>query len=285
MTKYTQQMLRLWLFLMMGGLIPLQGLSASQSTATAQATSGSAQQKRLQQVSQQAPQQIDDATQARIVAKLRAKGFYPKVIKEISIALWHPKLQLYQMMDQQLRSYFLSADLTQILVSDLYEFSDEGRLINIAEQQRSQVRAIMLDAVAESSMIIFKPEQSKAVVYVFSDIDCGYCRKLHQQMDEYLAYGIEIRYLAYPRAGMGSPSFDKAVAVWCSEHRQQAMTMAKNGKKVIERSCDHPVAEHFMLGNRIGVAGTPAIFFHGQSIPGYVPPAKLAQYLGLSKFQ
>ena len=129
-------------------------------------------------------------------------------------------------------------------------------------------------------MIVFEPEKIEHTITVFTDIDCGYCRKLHQQMDGYNDLGIRIRYMAFPRAGIDSASFDKAADVWCAKDRHQAMDDAKDGIKVSAKSCDNPVKAQYELGRKIGVKGTPALFLEsGQMLPGYVPPKRLKQLL------
>jgi thiol:disulfide interchange protein DsbC len=115
---------------------------------------------------------------------------------------------------------------------------------------------------------------------VFTDIDCGYCRKLHSQIKDYDRQGIQIRYLFYPRAGMDSESARKAEAVWCAKDRHQAMSDAKRGKSVSYRRCDNPVREHYLLGQAVGVTGTPALVLeNGELIPGYIPPNRLRRLL------
>lgn len=143
------------------------------------------------------------------------------------------------------------------------------------------------------SSINFKPQgKAKAVVYVFTDVDCGYCRKLHSQMHAYNEggqqkpgyndLGIEIRYLAYPRAGIPSPSADKLISAWCAKDKQAAMTKLKADETVPNATCDNPVATQFQLGGQLGVNGTPALFLpDGKLMPGYLPPEELARTLGI----
>lgn len=150
-----------------------------------------------------------------------------------------------------------------------------------------------LAAIDPKQSVIFKTKgKPKAVVYVFTDIDCGYCRRLHNQIHTYndggeqkpgyADLGIEIRYLAYPRAGIPSPSADKLISVWCSKDKQDAMTKLKNDQAVPNATCDNPVATQFQLGGQIGVNGTPALFLPGGKLmPGYLPPEELAKTLGI----
>jgi thiol:disulfide interchange protein DsbC len=123
-------------------------------------------------------------------------------------------------------------------------------------------------------------------VTVFTDIDCGFCRKLHADMSEYNKQDIRIRYLFYPRAGLGSESYDKAVSVWCADDRKAAMDTAKAGGAVPAKTCENPVAEHHALGQAMQLQGTPALLLEGgQMVPGYVPPDKLRTLLDQQRAQ
>ena len=134
----------------------------------------------------------------------------------------------------------------------------------------------MVGAVPLSKRIVFAPAKPKYKVTVFTDIDCGYCRKLHSQIAEYNKRGIEVDYLFFPRTGIGSPSYDKAVSVWCAKDRKAAFSAAKAGTDPKPLKCDNPVAEEFTLGTQIGVDGTPTIFApDGSKIGGYLSPDQL----------
>jgi len=111
---------------------------------------------------------------------------------------------------------------------------------------------------------------------VFTDVDCGYCRRLHQQIADYNSVGITVEYLFFPRAGPNTESFNQAIAVWCSADRNAALTKAKSGEKLEAKTCPNPIAEEFELGRRIGVSGTPAIIAEdGTQIGGYLPPEQM----------
>lgn len=151
---------------------------------------------------------------------------------------------------------------------------------NITETKRIELRKQALDALDETDLIIYEPVKTEHTITVFTDIDCGYCRKLHQEMADYNALGIRVRYMAFPRAGIDSESYDKAVDVWCAKDRKQAMTDAKNGKNVDSESCNTPIKAQYELGRRLGVNGTPALFLEsGEMLPGYVPPSRLKKIL------
>ena len=129
-------------------------------------------------------------------------------------------------------------------------------------------------------MIIFPASKPRHTLTVFTDIDCGYCRKLHSDIDKYNDEGITVRYLPFPRSGPDTPSYYKAVSVWCSDDRRAALTRAKAGQDVPNATCDNPVRASLALGHKLGVNGTPALILEdGHLLPGYVPPKKLAQVM------
>ena len=173
---------------------------------------------------------------------------------------------------------YITGDKRYLLKGEIVDLTTNQ---SVTEARRSSVRLQQMAQVKESEMIIFEPENPKHTITVFTDIDCGYCRKLHQEMDQMHALGIRVRYMFYPRMGPGSEGWAKAEAVWCSDDRQQALTDAKQGKKIVAPSCGAtPVAAEYEMGNRIGVRGTPAIMTEdGSLLPGYVPAAELAAYL------
>lgn len=150
----------------------------------------------------------------------------------------------------------------------------------ITENREQQLKHAVLQGLDEKDMIVYGDEDLPHTVTVFTDIDCGYCRKLHDQIGEYNKEGIRIRYLAYPRAGPGSPSERAAMAVWCSDDPREAMTKAKGGQSVPYRECDNPVREQYKLGQDFGISGTPALLLEdGDLVPGYVPPKRLRAVL------
>lgn len=148
------------------------------------------------------------------------------------------------------------------------------------ETQKAKLAAI--EALPDSDMIVFKAPNEKAHITVFTDVDCAYCRMLHKEVPKLNEMGITVRYLAYPRAGLGSDGYKKMVSIWCSDDPKAWLTKAKGGDNVPENTCVNPVADDYNLGNSIGVRGTPSIVLQdGQLIPGYLPADSLAKELGL----
>ena len=169
-----------------------------------------------------------------------------------------------------------------LLTGDLYEVS-ENEIVNLTEMQRNGERLAAIEALNPDDIISFAPAgETKKVVYAFTDIDCGYCRKLHDEVKDYTDLGIEIRYLAFPRAGVGSASFQKYVSAFCAADNKQSLTDAKAGREIPTLNCENPVAAQYELGRMLGVSGTPSLILDsGQMVPGYAPAADLARQLGL----
>ncbi len=177
---------------------------------------------------------------------------------------------------------YLSADGRFVMQGEIVNLSS---LENVTENRRAELRGKAIEALGEKNMVIFGPEGPvKHTVTVFTDIDCGYCRKLHTQMAAYNKEGIKVRYLWFPREGIGSESYNKAVSVWCASDQRDAMTKAKSGEKIESKTCDNPVKAEYELGQKLGVRGTPSIILEsGEMIPGYVSPTQLAQLLADNK--
>ena len=169
-----------------------------------------------------------------------------------------------------------------LFAGDMYQTTSAG-LLNLSSSKRQIRNMEKIAAIPEDQMIRFTPETVKATITVFTDVDCTYCRALHRDLEKNLAAGIEVRYLAYPRGGVNAESYGKMVSVWCSDDRSKAMTQAKNGQNIPEKTCDSPVLEHYELGNELGVTGTPALVFpDGRVIPGYLETERLAAMLNIN---
>ena len=166
-----------------------------------------------------------------------------------------------------------------VLIGDLLNTKDK---INVGETAQSARMSSLIADVPVDQMIVFGPEKPKRYVTVFTDIDCGYCRKLHNEVPELTKAGIQVRYLAFPRAGIGSDSHKKYVSVWCNSDQQSALTTAKSGGSVPTATCDNPVSDTYQLGQKVGVRGTPTIIFDDGTIaPGYLPSDTLIERLGV----
>jgi thiol:disulfide interchange protein DsbC len=171
--------------------------------------------------------------------------------------------------------FFLNGDLHR---------ADGADAINLTEERRSVGRREQMATVSVDDMVVFSPEgETLDYVSVFTDVTCFYCQKLHREVDQLNAKGIEVRYLAFPRGGIDSDGAKKLATAWCAEDQQTTLTELKAGVELPLNECaDNPIAAQYQLGKDLGVSGTPAIVTStGLMIPGYRPASDLAALLGL----
>jgi len=182
--------------------------------------------------------------------------------------------------------YEVISEMTVLYVSLDGKFATEGDIIdleekkNLTENTRNHVRNNAINGIGEKSMIVFAPDKPRHTITVFTDVDCHYCRKLHKEVPTLNDAGITVRYLAFPRAGIPSDTYNKMVSIWCAEDPRKAMTDAKNGKTIPTKECANPIQEHLALGGKVGVRGTPAIILEdGTLLSGYLPASRLEKLL------
>ena len=173
---------------------------------------------------------------------------------------------------------YVSSDGKFLISGDMYDIDTRT---NLTEAGRSDSRKKLLAKLDEKDMIVFAPATAKHTITVFTDVECGYCRKLHSEIEQINKLGVRVRYMAYPRAGPGTDDWQKMESVWCSKDRKSAITQAKQGSEVKTPSCGAtPIAKQYALGEQMGVRGTPAIFTAtGDYIGGYLPPQQLLEQL------
>jgi len=223
---------------------------------------------------------LDKAQLDKLRSKLEVPGVGLKVIGAQASEI--PGLVEVQLNDGPLVYSTLKGDF--FIVGDLYSVTPQG-YVNLAEKRRDGERAEKLAKVKRDDMIIFSPEgEPRAYITVFFDDTCFYCQKLHKEVPQLNKNGVEVRYLAYPRAGLSSAASKQLASAWCAENPQETLTKLTDKQSVPENVCeDNPVAAQFQLGQELGVRGTPAIITQsGQMIPGYQSADELMGTLGLN---
>lgn len=175
--------------------------------------------------------------------------------------------------------FYATSDGKYLFMGDLV---DMGAHTNLTEARRATIRMRLLDEVGEQNMIVMGPANPKRTLTVFTDVDCGYCAKFHLDVPALNKQGVKVRYLFYPRTGLHSESYKRAVAVWCAADRVKAIGVAKAGGKLDMKTCANPVEKHYRLGGRLDVNGTPTLFLDdGKILPGYIPAPRLLSMLGI----
>jgi thiol:disulfide interchange protein DsbC len=176
--------------------------------------------------------------------------------------------------------FYVTTDGKHVLVGDLLDTQNRR---NLSDVRRQALSAKIIDEIPEKNMIILGSKQARKTITVFTDVDCGYCRRLHvEDVPELTKQGVRVRYILFPRQGPGTETYNRSVSVWCAADRVKAVGEAKAGKQVAAKTCANPIDENLALVERLGVNGTPAIFLEdGRRLPGYVPAQKMLVMLGL----
>jgi thiol:disulfide interchange protein DsbC len=226
----------------------------------------------------------DSAVDAAVEEQLRTAFGDPAIGLDV-LGVEHSELPgLYRVEIDQGPVIYATADGGYFIVGDLYSVGASG-LVNLGEQRRSDARREAVAAVPVEDTIIFPAEgETQSYLTVFTDVSCFYCQKLHKEVPELNRRGVEVRYLAYPRQGVGSEGFRQLASAWCADDRQGTLTAFKNRETLEENVCPgNPIAQQFELGQQLGVRGTPAIITpEGEMIPGYRNAEDLAGILGLN---
>jgi thiol:disulfide interchange protein DsbC len=151
---------------------------------------------------------------------------------------------------------------------------------DLSEQSLASMRKDLLKKIPVSERIVFAPTNPKYTVSIFTDVECGYCRKFHSEIAEYNRQGIAVQYMAFPRMGLGSPDHKKMISVWCATDRRKALTDAKNERQIPAKDCKNTVSMQYDIGQRAGLTGTPMIIAEdGTTVGGYMPPQQLREAL------
>lgn len=216
----------------------------------------------------------DPAVVKALQANLSASGIEETIVSAVPTDMDG----MYWVTAEGLPSFFTDKSGQHIIQGQIIAVGN-GEPVDISAALVANTAREALKAVDKKEMIIYPAKgATKSVIYAFTDADCGYCRKLHEEMADINARGIEVRYLAWPRSQESVPKME---AIWCSQDRKAAMDQAKMGADVQAPSCSNPVQAHMALGARLGVRGTPAVFTEsGEQVGGYLPAAELAQAVG-----
>jgi thiol:disulfide interchange protein DsbC len=205
-------------------------------------------------------QKLSPAAKVETVSEVPGTGYYEAVVEG--------------------QILYVSADGANVFAGDLWRVDGHRNLTAI---RKNGLRREALEQFGAQNRIVFAAANPKHTVTVFTDFDCGYCRQMHRDIAEYNERGITVEYVLYPRGGLGSPSFAKAVSVWCATDRAQAFTLAKTGVDPAPATCENELERNLALGARVGVTGTPMVYDAQGGVGGYLPPDQLLARLDAVK--
>ena len=257
--------------MMMGALLVVVAAGCSNNAADATSNTGIVNSAEAKVSTAQVAADNDSAVVKALQANLKASGIEENILSAVPTDM----KDIYWVTASGLPSFFTDKSGKHIIQGQIIAVGAEAP-VDISGALVAKTAQEALKAVDKKDMITYPAKgETKSVVYSFTDADCPYCTKLHEEIDDINARGIEVRYLAWPRS---EGSIPKMEAIWCSEDRNAAMDQAKMGANVQAPSCNSPVKSQIELGMALGVRGTPAIFTEsGQQIGGYLPAAQLAQ--------
>lgn len=210
----------------------------------------------------------------------KLKQLLQQRLSEISISELKPAPipGLYEMVFGS-RVAYVSADGKYMFTGELIDLESRS---NLTAMRRGGLVSKSIETMGEANMIVIGPAKAKRTLTVFTDVDCPYCARLHNEVPKLTQAGVKVRYLLYPRAGKDTETYKRAIAVWCAKDRVKAVGVAKSGGKLEMKTCTNPVEEHVRLGHEVGVEGTPTLVLDdGRVLPGYAPAAELLALLGL----
>ncbi len=173
--------------------------------------------------------------------------------------------------------YYLTPDASYMMQGALI---DMDKQVNLTNQRKGSVHIGLINAMPEEKMVVFSPEEGKEAreITVFTDTSCPYCSKLHEEVEQLTDAGIKVRYLLYPRAGLGSSAHKELQSVWCADDQQAAMTAAKQRQPIDQKECVNPIEDHIALAQQVGLRGTPLIYLDsGEIVNGYRPADQLVK--------
>ena len=203
-----------------------------------------------------------------------------KAMPDVSIGEIKPSpiTGLYEVV-ADLQVIYVTADAKFLFMGDLV---DLGTRLNLSAVKRSGLIKHAVDAIGEDNMVVMGPANAKHSITVFTDVDCPYCAKLHLEVPQLVKEGVKVRYLLFPRAGVGSDTYNRSVAAWCSKEPAKAIGTLTAGGKIEMKTCANPVKQHYELGQTLRISGTPTIMLdNGKIVPGYMPAANLLSMLGI----
>lgn len=247
-------------------------IHAQETDAKPQANLGEALAEKVQQAAeQQATNDLPPAVEAALLRTFRSDVSSRAKVSPAPLAGFYEVILGSDV-------FYLSEDGKYLMVGDVRD-TYSGQ--NLTDATRNNLRKTALETMPEEKMVVFAPEgETRYTVNIFTDVDCPYCVKLHEEVPKLNEAGVKVRYLAYPRAGQGSKTYNTMVSVWCADDQQQAMTDAKARQAIEAKQCENPVQDQFILGQAMGVTGTPALILtDGELVPGYVPAERLLAYL------
>ena len=160
----------------------------------------------------------------------------------------------------------------------------EGDLIemktqrNLTRERVEELLAIDFKTLPLELAIKQVSGNGKRVMAVFEDPNCGYCKRLRAdlvKLDDVTIY-------TFPMAFLAADSESKARKALCAADKARAWNdlLLNNHVPGNAGTCDTPLAQVRDLAHKLGITGTPVLFFaNGKRLQGYAPPERFNRML------
>lgn len=176
---------------------------------------------------------------------------------------------------------YATADGKYLFIGNVVDIATKR---NLTAARMAKLQEVKWGSLPFSQAIkIVKGDGSRKLA-VFSDPDCPYCKRFENELTK--VDNVTIYTFLTPIQSLHPGAINIAKQIWCEKDRINAWHdyMLKGEKPKAAATCDNPVDENVVLGNRLGVSGTPTLIFeNGQRVPGMVPADKLETLLTAAK--
>lgn len=219
----------------------------------------------------------EEATQIEIIEIRRKLALIDKNIEKFNIE--KTPIDGYFKITNGNQKYYVDKDIKHMFLGDAVIFKD-GKPIVLNETLDQAQKRLFVQSLNEDDGIIFEAQNEKDRLYVFTDITCPFCNKLHQDIQKINEKGITLVYLPYPRAGLDS-NVEKALnKIWCKRTKEEYHIGTVSKKAYISNAINEPADPskcnkdftkyYFNVANSMGIAGTPFIINKkGKVLGGY----------------
>ena len=166
----------------------------------------------------------------------------------------------------------------------------EGHLVdtktgaNLTEDRISKLTAIDFATLPLKDAIVFKLGNGSRKLVVFSDPNCGYCKKFERELSQ--ISDVTVYTFLYPI--LGGDSSEKSRDIWCAKDNTKAwrdwMVEGTAPAKSIGQCDVAALQRNALMGRKHKVMGTPALVFEdGKRIPGAMAPEQIEKQLVVSR--
>ena len=164
----------------------------------------------------------------------------------------------------------------------------QGEIIELATgnsltaKRQEDINRIKWSELPQANSIKIVRGNGSRQIAVFSDPNCGYCKRLErslQQLDNVTIYNYLIPILS-------ADSALKSKQIWCAADQQKAWNdwMLSNITPSGKSDCTNPIDKNMAIAKTYGINGTPTIFFtDGSRFPGAVQLSDIEKKLASLK--